>query len=83
MLLSGHRSFMMSTSQRMIFRRPMVFMRHRAKRMERRLARAVGTGSMVGAGAGAVAGSAYNHSRSTHKNTPARPQRNNDVSTIL
>ena len=65
---------------RRIFRRPMVFMRHRARRMERRLARAVGTGSMVGAGAGAVAGSAYNHSRSTHKNTPARPQRNNEVS---
>ena len=63
---------------RRIFRRPMVFMRHRARRMERRLARAVGTGSMVGAGA--VAGSAYNHSRSTHKNTPARPQRNNEVS---
>ena len=61
---------------RRIFRRPMVFMRHRARRMERRLARAVGTGSMVGAGAG----SAYNHSRSTHKNTPARPQRNNEVS---
>ena len=61
---------------RRIFRRPMVFMRHRARRMERRIARAVGTGSMVGAGAG----SAYNHSRSTHKNTPARPQRNNDVS---
>ena len=38
---------------RRIFRRPMVFMRHRARRMERRLARAVGTGSMVGAGAGA------------------------------
>ena len=65
---------------RRIFRRPMVFMRHRARRMERRLARAVGTGSMVGAGVGAVAGSAYNHSRSTHKNTPARPQRNNDIS---
>lgn len=65
---------------RRIFRRPMVFMRHRARRMERRLARAVGTGSMVGAGAGAVAGSAYNHSRSTHKNTPARPQRNNEIS---
>ena len=48
---------------RRIFRRPMVFMRHRARRMERRLARAVGTGSMVGAGAGAVAGSAYNHAR--------------------
>lgn len=65
---------------RRIFRRPMVFMRHRARRMERRIARAVGTGSMVGAGAGVVAGSAYNHSRSTHKNTPARPQRNNEVS---
>ncbi|MCB5431311.1 YtxH domain-containing protein [Mediterraneibacter faecis] len=38
---------------RRIFRRPMVFMRHRARRMERRIARAVGTGSMVGAGAGA------------------------------
>ena len=38
---------------RRIFRRPMVFMRHRARRMEHRLARAVGTGSMVGAGAGA------------------------------
>lgn len=61
---------------RRIFRRPMVFMRHRARRMEHRIARAVGAGSV----AGAVAGSAYNHSRSTHKNTPARPQRNNDVS---
>ena len=60
---------------RRIFRRPMVFMRHRARRMERRLARAVGTGSMVGAG-----GSAYNHARTTSKTTPARPQRNNDVS---
>ena len=29
---------------RRIFRRPMVFMRHRARRMERRIARAVGTG---------------------------------------
>ena len=38
---------------RRIFRRPMVFMRHRARRMERRIARAVGTGSMVGAVAGA------------------------------
>ena len=35
---------------------------------------------MVGAGAGSVAGSAYNHSRTTSKTTPARPQRNNDVS---
>ena len=38
---------------RRIFRRPMVFMRHRARRMERRLARAVGAGSIAGAVAGA------------------------------
>ena len=38
---------------RRIFRRPMVFMRHRARRMERRIARAVGTGSVAGAVAGA------------------------------
>ena len=67
---------------RRIFRRPMVFMRHRARRMERRIARAVGAGSVAGAvaGAGAVADSAYNHARTTSKTTPARPQRNNDVS---
>ena len=34
---------------RRIFRRPYMFMRHRARRMEHRLARAVGKGSMVGA----------------------------------
>ena len=34
---------------RRIFRRPMVFMRHRARRMERRIARAVGAGSVAGA----------------------------------
>ena len=38
---------------RRIFRRPMVFMRHRARRMERRIARAVGTGSVAGVVAGA------------------------------
>ena len=38
---------------RRIFRRPMVFMRHRARRMERRIARAVGAGSVAGAVAGA------------------------------
>ena len=38
---------------RRIFRRPMVFMRHRARRMERRIERAVGTGSVAGAVAGA------------------------------
>ena len=39
-----------------IFRRPYMFMRHRARRMEHRIARAVGKGSMVGAGTGAMAG---------------------------
>ena len=34
---------------RRIFRRPMVFMRHRARRMEHRIARAVGAGSVAGA----------------------------------
>ena len=38
---------------RRIFRRPMVFMRHRARRMEHGIARAVGAGSIVGAVAGA------------------------------
>ena len=35
---------------RRIFRRPMVFMRHRARRMEHRIARAVGAGSVARAG---------------------------------
>ena len=38
---------------RRIFHRPMVFMRHRARRMEHRIARAVGAGSVAGAVAGA------------------------------
>ena len=38
---------------RRIFRRPMVFMRHRARRMEHGIARAVGAGSIAGAVAGA------------------------------
>ena len=43
---------------RRIFRRPMVFMRHRARRMEHRIARAVGAGSVAGAVAGASVASA-------------------------
>ena len=34
---------------RRIFRRPYMFMRHRARRMEHRIARAVGAGSVAGA----------------------------------
>ena len=53
---------------RRIFRRPYLFMRHRARRMEHRLARAVGKGSMVGAGTGAIAGSFVAGSKSTRQN---------------
>ena len=42
---------------RRIFHRPYLFMRHRARRMERRMAKAVGAGTMLGAGA--VAGKPY------------------------
>lgn len=45
---------------RRIFRRPYLFMRHRARRMEHRIARAVGAGSVAGAVAGTVAGTAIN-----------------------
>ena len=56
---------------RRIFRRPYLFMRHRARRMENRLVRAVGAGSMIGAGTGAMAGSMLSSSGSKqfHANT--------------
>ena len=49
---------------RRIFRRPYLFMRHRARRMEHRLARAVTTGGVAGTVAGGVVAS----SKSTHQN---------------
>ena len=56
---------------RRIFRRPYMFMRHRARRMENRLVRAVGKGSMVGAGTGAMAGSVLSSvgSKQSHAST--------------
>ena len=45
---------------RRIFRRPYLFMRHRARRMEHRIARAVGAGSVAGAVAGTVVGTTMN-----------------------
>ena len=60
---------------RRIFRRPMVFMRHRARRMERRIARAVGAGSVAGAVAGASVARAgkpaTNQSSKKRENTSA------------
>ncbi|CCL34996.1 TPA: CD3337/EF1877 family mobilome membrane protein [Clostridioides difficile] len=47
-----------------IFRRPYLFMRHRARRMEHRLARAVSAGGVAGAVAGGVVAS----SKSTRQN---------------
>ena len=56
---------------RRIFRRPYLFMRHRARRMEHRIARAVGKGSMVGAGTGAMAGAvlSYAGNKQSHAST--------------
>ncbi len=45
---------------RRIFRRPYMFMRHRARRMEHRIARAVGAGSVAGAVAGSAVASTGN-----------------------
>ena len=53
---------------RRIFRRPYLFMRHRARSMERRMARAVSRGSMVGAGTGAVTGAMLSGNGSSRSN---------------
>ena len=64
---------------RRIFRRPYLFMRHRARRMEHRLARAVGSGGMAGAVAGAVTGSVLseNKIRRNRRNSQPKEQRSN------
>ena len=62
---------------RRIFRRPYLFMRHRARRMENRLVRAVGTGSMVGAGTGAMASSVFSNRKNRQTNTDDQKQRTN------
>ena len=67
-------------SQRMgrrIFRRPYMFMRHRARRMENRLVRAVGKGSMVGAGTGAMAGSVLSSAGSKQSHASTTRKRDN------
>ncbi|MEO2654530.1 CD3337/EF1877 family mobilome membrane protein [Blautia wexlerae] len=53
---------------RRIFRRPYLFMRHRARSMERRMARAVSRRSMVGAGTGAVTGAILSGNGSSRSN---------------
>lgn len=61
---------------RRIFRRPMVFMRHRARRMEHGIARAVGAGSV----AGAVAGASVARAGKQATNQPPKKRENTSAS---
>ena len=61
---------------RRIFRRPMVFMRHRARRMEHKIARAVGAGSV----AGAVAGASVARAGKLATNQPPKKRENTSAS---
>lgn len=71
---------------RRIFRRPYLFMRHRARRMEHRIARAVSaggiSGGISGGVAGAVAGSAVAGKRAERKNTASKENRVNTTSSM-
>ena len=67
---------------RRIFRRPYLFMRHRARRMEHRIARAVSAGGISGGVAGAVAGSAVANKRAERKNTASKENRGNTTSSM-
>ena len=58
---------------RRIFRRPYLFMRHRARRMEHRIARAVSAGGISGAVAG---------KRAERKNTASKENRGNTTSSM-
>ena len=67
---------------RRIFRRPYLFMRHRARRMEHRIARAVSADGISGGVAGAVAGSAVAGKRAERKNTASKENRGNTTSSM-
>ena len=67
---------------RRIFRRPYLFMRHRTRRMEHRIARAVSAGGISGGVAGAVAGSAVAGKRAERKNTASKENRGNITSSM-
>lgn len=66
---------------RRIFRRPYLFMRHRARRMEHRIARAVSAGGISGGVAGAVAGSTISNRKPT-RNTASKENRGNTTSSM-
>ena len=63
---------------RRIFRRPHLYLAHRARRMERRLAGAVTAGGV----AGAVAGSSVAGKRAERKNTASKENRGNTTSSM-
>ena len=63
---------------RRIFRRPYLYLAHRARRMEHRIARAVSAGGV----AGAVAGSAVAGKRAERKNTASKENRGNTTSSM-
>ena len=67
---------------RRMFRRPYLFMRHRARRMEHRIARAVSAGGISGGVAGAVAGSAVAGKRAERKHTASKENRGNTTSSM-
>ena len=67
---------------RRIFRRPYLFMRHRARRMEHHITRAVSAGGISGGVAGAVAGSAVAGKRAERKNTASKENRGNITSSM-
>ena len=67
---------------RRIFRRPYLFMRHRARRMEHRIARAVSAGGITSGVAGAVAGSAVAGKRTERKNTASKENRGSSTSSM-
>ena len=67
---------------RRMFRRPYLFMRHRARRMEHRIARAVSAGGISGGVAGAVAGSAVAGKRAERKNMASKENRGNTTSSM-
>ena len=66
---------------RRIFRRPYLYLAHRARRMERRLAGAVTAGGISGGVAGAVAGSAVSNARTT-RNNATKENRGNTTSSM-
>lgn len=68
---------------RRIFHRPYLFMRHRARRMEKRIAGVVTAGSMAGAYAGAKTVSTDNEAGNKKRRTAYRNEKRNNASSSM